>query len=65
MSSRSYNGPPPRGFEIVFQFHAERSVIIEALHPSVDLRALKYESSAFTKTYQRFHRCCCHIGLPC
>ena len=41
------HGSPPSGFEIVFQFDAQRTVVVDPLQAAVDVAGLKNEASTF------------------
>ena len=43
------HGSPPSGFEIVFQFDAQRTVVVDPLQAAVDVAGLKMKPRRFAK----------------
>ena len=46
---------PPSVLDIAFEFDTERSVVPEAVNPTVDLTGLKHESTSLAERHQFFH----------
>ena len=49
------HGPPPGGFQVVLQFDAQGTVVVEALGTAVDVGGLEDESAALAQRDQFVH----------